>query len=115
MITNVVDDDSLSWKVKEIIKYIDKHDGIIDKVFLDIFTDMSNIYGESVTKNEMNDTITVKINNTKNYDSMYTEIMNCVSHHITMNIPIKYQSDIQPFLYKIVSLDGTTILIVRKK
>jgi len=115
LINDVIDDEKLSNKIKEIIKYINKHDGVIDKIFLDIYNDLKN-QCSSISKTD--DSINMQFNDTNTGNTI---INNCIEHHLELSIPEKLCDISKTFLFKVVKIDldndgnNESFQIIRKR
>ena len=112
LIDSVIDDSKISNKTKEIIKYINTHEGIVDKIFLDIYNDLCN-QCKSIDKSD--ESLTLYFDETSSNVAM--DITNdCVGKHTMLNIPSNlHDNNVVVFLFRVVQLNENTIQIIRKK
>lgn len=111
LIDTVINDDDITLKVKKVIKYINKHEGLVDKLFLDIYEDLKN-QSLLIDKNEESIIITT----TKaNMNAVLDTVNNCIDHQTKNNFPEKLYKTTIVFLFRVVQIDDTTIHIIRKK
>lgn len=111
LIDTVVNDDDITLKVKKVIKYIDKHEGLIDKLFLDIFEDLKS-QSYNIEKTEGSIIINVK---KTDMNTVLTTVNECIDHHTKNNFPEKLYKTTVVFLFRVVQTDEKTIQIIRKK
>ena len=112
LIDTIVDNNSVTDKFKGIIKFIDKHGGIVDKIFQEIYDDLKN-QGYDIDKTDT--TINIKLKESHIEDRTESVIYDCVKHHTYANIPARFHATAIIFLFRIVILDKYTIQVIRKR
>lgn len=111
-ISNIIDDDMITINAKKIIKYINKHRDVIDKIFTDICVDITHMFKDvTVTDKYIECSFSAQTGTDVN-KHIVTDI---IDHHISINIPDKLQHACMIFLFRIIVVDENTIRIVKKK
>jgi len=108
-LNSIINDDSISMKIQDIYKYIDKHESDFDTIFNRTYNDIKNLY-QNVSFSD--DTIEVFDENTTNNIDLRNKCIEMLSYH-SKEI-LKDKSYLMTYAFKF-SYIGNKTIITRKR
>lgn len=105
---SIVDDRKVTGKVKNVYKFITKHEKTITCIFDTIYSDISSIFSD-VDKDDEKISVTV---NDESVDSVYNMVRDVVSKHTKDKLGDENEYII-PYVFKVTIVNNTISVILK--
>lgn len=109
MINNIIDDNKVTGKIKNVYKFIDKHNTDIMNIFETAYKDISSIFSD-VVKDE--NSINITINEPDSINSVHNMVNDIINKH-TKDILGEDNGYIIDYIFKTAIIDNVVTILLK--